>query len=121
MAVASLANRVQVNTTCGNNDALYGPYTSTKEALESIPSALIDGNGAIGRTIGVIENGKVVEYWWQPVDGGYGFVKKGAVEIVVDDELNADSTNPVQNKVITEEIGNIQDALVIINETLHKL
>lgn len=76
MAVASLANRIQVNTNCGNNDALYGPYTSIDAALDAIPRALITGEGAIGRTIGVIEDGKVVEYWWQPVDGGYGFVKK---------------------------------------------
>lgn len=94
MAVASLANRVQVNTTCSNNDALYGPYTSTKEALESIPSALIDGNGAIGRTIGVIENGKVVEYWWQKVDNGYAFVKK------------VDTGTPVINQ--TESVVTIQ-------------
>lgn len=41
--------------------------------------------------------------------------------IEIDSALSLTSTNPVQNKVITEEIGNIQDALVIINETLQKL
>jgi hypothetical protein len=90
MAVASLANRVQVNTTCSNNDALYGPYTSIDVALASIPSSLIDGEGAIGRTIGVIESGKVVEYWWQPVDGGYGFVKK------------VDTGTPIVNQTASE-------------------
>lgn len=74
MAVASLANRIQVNTNCGNNDALYGPYNSIDEALTLIPSALINGKGAIGRTIGVIESGKVVEYWWQPVGDGIKFI-----------------------------------------------
>lgn len=66
MAVASLANRIQVNTNCANNDALYGPYNSIAEAISSIPPALLNGEGARGRTIGVLEGGKVVEYWWQP-------------------------------------------------------
>ena len=70
MAVASLANRIQVNTNCANNDALYGPYNSISEAKTSIPSALLNGEDAMGRTIGVLERGKVVEYWWQLVEGG---------------------------------------------------
>lgn len=75
MAVANLLNRVQVNSICSNNDALYGPYDSVEEALETIPSSLL-GLDAIGRTIGVKENGKVVEYWLQPNGSSYSFEKK---------------------------------------------
>lgn len=88
MAVANLANRIQVNTNCGNNDALYGPYNNINEALKSIPSTLRNGADAVGRTIGVLENGKCVEYWWQPTGKDeygfvkYGFVKKG-VSVVI--------------------------------------
>lgn len=85
MTVASLANRIQVNTNCANNDVLYGPYNSIAEAISSIPPALLNGEGARGRTIGVLEDDKVVEYWWQPQGEGYDFVKKydGSVDVTM--------------------------------------
>lgn len=109
MAVASLANRIQVNTNCANNDALYGPYNSIAEAISSIPPTLLNGEGARGRTIGVLESGKVVEYWWQPEGEGYNFVKKGgSSEIVVDDTLNNESPNPIANKAVAEKFEEIE-------------
>jgi hypothetical protein len=109
MAVASLANRIQVNTNCANNDALYGPYNSIAEAISSIPSALLNGEGARGRTIGVLEDDKVVEYWWQPEGEGYNFVKKGGgSEIVIDDTLNNESSNPIANKAVVEKFEEIE-------------
>lgn len=109
MAVASLANRIQVNTNCANNDALYGPYNSITEAISSIPPALLNGEGARGRTIGVLEDDKVVEYWWQPEGEGYNFVKKGgSSEIVVDDTLNNESSNPIANKAVAEKFEEIE-------------
>lgn len=115
MAVASLANRIQVNTNCANNDALYGPYNSIAEAISSIPPTLLNGEGARGRTIGVLEDDKVVEYWWQPADGGYEFVKKGVVEIIVDSELNTTSTNPIQNQAVANALGGKADSSTVSN------
>jgi hypothetical protein len=112
MAVASLANRIQVNTNCANNDALYGPYNSIAEAISSIPSALLNGEGARGRTIGVLEDDKVVEYWWQPEGEGYDFVKKGGgSEIVVDATLNNESSNPIANKAVANQFYTLEQDL----------
>ena len=112
MAVASLANRIQVNTNCANNDALYGPYNSIAEAISSIPSALLNGEGARGRTIGVLEDGKVVEYWWQPEGDGYAFVKKGGREqIIVDNTLNNESSNPIANKAVANQFYTLEQDL----------
>lgn len=114
MTVASLANRIQVNTNCANNDALYGPYNSIAEAISSIPPALLNGEGARGRTIGVLEDDKVVEYWWQQEGDGYAFVKKGeGKEIIVDSELSLTSTNPIQNQAVAGALGGKADSSIV--------
>lgn len=45
---------------------------------------------------------------WQTLVGGQG---GGGITIKVDDHLDINSTNPVQNKVITEELNKINDIL----------
>lgn len=108
MAVASLANRVQVNTNCGNNDALYGPYTSIDAALDAIPSALINGEGAIGRTIGVKNGNNVVEYWWQKVGDDYGFVIKTNTPIVNQTASESEVTiQPNVMNVLTDSVSSL--------------
>lgn len=42
-------------------DYVYGPYTSIQEALNKIPLKA----RTIGITIGIIENSKIVEYWFK--------------------------------------------------------
>lgn len=61
MATFDIMNRIRVGTQCANVDALYGPYNSREEALEAVTMR----RRVIGRTLGIIENGSVVEYWWQ--------------------------------------------------------
>lgn len=61
MATFNLANMIDVRDTCSNIDYLYGPYTSIQDAI----SAVTRNRRALGRTVGIIESGGVVEYWWK--------------------------------------------------------
>ena len=44
-----------------NIDFYYGTYESKEAACAAVPSAV----RMIGKTVGIIENGSVVEYWWK--------------------------------------------------------
>jgi len=60
-----LNNRIKMLNPYSNVDALYGPYESLEEALQSVPEEV----RAQGLTIGVVNNsGKIEEYWWDTED-----------------------------------------------------
>ena len=61
MATFDIMNRIRVGTQCANIDSLYGPYESKEEALAAVTAR----RRVMGRTLGIIENGSVVEYWWK--------------------------------------------------------
>lgn len=104
----NLGNQITLKNKNSNIDRDYGPYEG--KTLSEIAAFLAD-TIQIGKTIGVIEGGKVAEYWWQPVDGGYEFVKKGGgSEIVVDDELSLTSTNPIQNQAVANALAGKADS-----------
>ena len=49
-------------------DARYGPYSSKQEAVDTLGDndlAVLKVGSSNGLTVGIIENGKVVEYWFQ--------------------------------------------------------
>ena len=56
-----LTQKIKIVNAHANNDELYGTYTSIAEALSAVKPAL----RKIGRTVGVIESGSVVEYWFK--------------------------------------------------------
>lgn len=57
----NISKQLDVRSVCANIDVLYGPYDSITEACEAIPI----GRRAIGRTVGVVDNGNILEYWWK--------------------------------------------------------
>lgn len=59
--VFNLANRVGIVTPYSNVDKNYGSHDSVATAIEAIPEGLRE----IGLTVGVVEDGAVVEYWWK--------------------------------------------------------
>lgn len=69
----NLGNQITLKNVNSNIDRDYGPYED--KTLTEIADLLKD-TIQIGKTIGVIEEGKIVEYWWQKVDEGFEFVKK---------------------------------------------
>lgn len=56
-----LTKRLVVAKATANLDYLYGPWSSKEEAYSMVPTNFRH----IGRTVGIIENGSVVEYWWK--------------------------------------------------------
>lgn len=69
----NLGNQITLKNVNSNIDRDYGPYED--KTLSEIAELLKD-TIQIGKTIGVIEEGKIVEYWWQKVTDGFEFVKK---------------------------------------------
>lgn len=69
----NLGNQITLKNVNSNIDRDYGPYED--KTLTEI-SELLKDTIQIGKTIGVIEKGKIVEYWWQKVTDGFEFVKK---------------------------------------------
>lgn len=57
----NLAKQIDVRSTCSNIDILYGPYNSIEEACLSVPKA----RRKLGRTLGIITEGSLEEYWWK--------------------------------------------------------
>lgn len=64
--IFAIAGQVNVVNAVPSVDLLYGPYDSVDDALNSIDAALL-GPDAVGRHIGIRENGKVVDYAYQIV------------------------------------------------------
>lgn len=62
----NLSQKVNITNAASSVDALYGPYDSIDEALETIPEAYLETDEFVGRTIGVYnDEGKVVDYKYQ--------------------------------------------------------
>lgn len=56
-----IINRIETHKPYSNLDYYYGPYTSLAHACQMVPIKIRQ----IGLTVAIIENGRVVEYWWQ--------------------------------------------------------
>lgn len=69
----NLGNQITLKNVNSNIDRDYGPYED--KTLTEIAELLKD-TIQIGKTIGVIEEGKIVEYWWQKEGDGFEFVLK---------------------------------------------
>lgn len=94
-------------------------YTSMEEA-ETYASSPI---AYAGQTIKVLQDdGKYHEYILQPGSSGYVLEDAGATtnNFVIDDELSATSTNPVQNKVVYEQIKHLEGLIDDIDTTSQK-
>ena len=83
-----------------NVDYMYGPYESVEAAYNALAQET-DNIGATalvkGKTVGVIEDGKIVEYWFEsdPADATAGYqaadlVKKGSDVVDLSDYVRKD-------------------------------
>lgn len=57
----NISQPIDVRSRCANIDYLYGPYNSMEEACQ----AIIQSRRTIGRTVGIVDNGSILEYWWK--------------------------------------------------------
>lgn len=102
----NLGNQIALKNKNSNIDRDYGPYEG--KTLADIATLLTD-TIQIGKTIGVIESGKVVEYWWQPVGNGYGFVIKTNTPIVYQTASESEVTiQPNVMNVWGEEVTSLK-------------
>lgn len=68
----NLSKQIDVKDTCSNIDILYGPYSSIEEAN----SIVTKPRRALGRTLGIIENNSIEEYWYKSGIEDADLVKK---------------------------------------------
>lgn len=84
----NLVSQVMIQGSSANVDYLYGPYESIDAALAKISSL----QRQAGKTIGIITEGKVEEYWLQPnASGALEFVKKQEdinIESIPESQIN---------------------------------
>ena len=84
----NLGNQITLKNVNSNVDRDYGPYDD--KSLDEI-AALLNDTIQIGKTIGVIEEGKIIEYWWQNTGTKCEFIKKSIPEInnITEEQINA--------------------------------
>ena len=77
-----------------NIDMLYGVYKSKEEAFEALSATNKQGVNALvkGKTVGIEQNGKIVEYWFESQASSIDdLVVKGRPEVEIDLSLDADT------------------------------
>lgn len=56
-----LLNKVRIANPSANVDYYYGTYASVEEACLAVPMEV----RMLGKTVGIVDGGSVVEYWWK--------------------------------------------------------
>lgn len=77
-----------------NIDAEYGPYVSIAAAIAAVP----ENKREAGRTVGIVEFGSVVEYWWRDGILDADLIKK----IVSFDTISLIAANDPSVDIFTE-------------------
>jgi len=104
MATFNLSNEIQIVNPSANVDSHYGTYASLSDAYIGVPEILREK----GKTVGVLESGDVVEYWWKsgitdidlvkketsiPISGTTNTIPKFDTLGLVDSQIVDDGTN----------------------------
>lgn len=111
----SLGGKIQVGAAVANVDAKYGPYNSKNAAYNALGEGGMDVI-AEGLTIGIIENGRIVEYWWQGGTSLSNLVKKGGGS----ESLNSASIS-YDNSVSGMSASNVKDAIDELHGLLNEV
>ena len=76
----NLTRGLEVRGEYSNIDFLYGPYNSKSEACNKININV----RKVGLTVGIIEQGSVVEYWWRDATDNKSLILKNSSKDKVD-------------------------------------
>ena len=91
--VTNIGKPILLGSIVPNIDSKYGPYNSKDAAI-----AALGMNGqdciCVGLTVGIIENNKIVEYWFQGGTSEENLIKKSPLSIVELKDLVKDSVIP---------------------------
>ena len=117
MATFDLSNRIRVLNPCSNIDHSYGPYASLDDANTALAGFMRSDEAKEklkGRTIGIIEENKVVEYWYQKSGDSYIWEKKQAT---IDYSLIDGECKTENEYISTVDCGAITKGTKIKKET----
>ena len=76
----NLTRGLEVRGEYSNIDFLYGPYTSLKQACQEVDQRV----RRVGLTVGIVEQGSVVEYWWRDATDDDSLILKNPSKDKVD-------------------------------------
>ena len=125
MSNFTIANKIEIANPHANLDVLYGPYADLLEAKSSVLPVLREK----GLTVGVYEDGAVVEYWWKAGTADEDLVVKqsGSTATVDLDTINTQLDTSTVTETVTDStllyiIGKFKaNALVLYNYIKAKL
>ena len=104
MPTFNLSNEIQIVNPSANVDSHYGTYSSLADAKLGVPVILREK----GKTVGIIESGSVIEYWWKsgttdsdlvvkgsstPISGTTNTIPKFTIGGLGDSQIADDGTN----------------------------
>lgn len=76
----NLTRGLEVRGEYSNIDFLYGPYTSLEQACQKVDQRV----RKVGLTVGIVEQGSVVEYWWRDTTDDNSLILKNPSKDKVD-------------------------------------
>ena len=97
----NLTNRIKMVNAHSDINVYYGPHASLEVALEAVDIKI----RGVGLTIGIMEDGKVVEYWWKA-----GVTNKDLVVKAAGGSGTVQSVNSVSPDANGNILLNIPDA-----------
>lgn len=102
----TIANKIEIANPHANLDVLYGPYNSTADAKTTVLPVLREK----GLTVGVYENGTVVEYWWKSGTADADLIAKIGKDVMLErDYVGQGATQSVNraDKAESDSLGRI--------------
>lgn len=97
MSTFNLANLIKIVNPSANVDSYYGVWDNTTEAVLNVPIEVRQK----GKTVGILDGSKVVEYWWQEGIQDSDLVPKGA-EVDLSAYLTEVEINNLLNNYYTQ-------------------
>lgn len=109
----NISQPIDVRSKCANIDILYGPYNSIEEACQAILST----RRTIGRTVGIIDNGSILEYWWKSGIGDEDLVQKVeqlnlSLHLIGDSSFTKEEGEPIYGKFMVEGGAGVKRAML---------
>ena len=109
----NISQPIDVRSKCANIDILYGPYDSISAAC----TAIIPARRVIGRTVGIIDNGSILEYWWKAGLEDSDLVQKVeqlalSLHLIGDSSFTKEEGEPIYGQFMVEGGAGVKRAML---------
>lgn len=115
----NISQQIDIRSKCANIDVLYGPYNSIEEAC----SIVVPTRRMIGRTVGIIYNGSITEYWWKSGIEDEDLVQKNeqltlSLHLIGDSVLNKEEGETIYGRFMVDGGAGIKRAVLyqVVND-----